>query len=174
MFKPWLVALASAVVGSVLSFTLVGQAQPVRQPPAIAYVSVNKLTTDSTYARGEVARLQRLQQERAADLRSRQQAIEATRQQIVEATDGAVRTQLTGKETQQRADLDRANQQMQTDLQNLQRQINNDLQRRVQAAIGELMKTQNYQLVLNSDASVVWAAPGYDMTAAVVGELNAK
>jgi Skp family chaperone for outer membrane proteins len=65
-------------------------------------------------------------------------------------------------------------QQGQVDLQNLQREINTDMNQRVRAALDEILKSQTYQLVLNGDAGVLWAAPELDLTAAVVGRLNAR
>ena len=174
MMKSWLVAVPSALVASVLSLTLVGQAQPARTPSAVAYVNANRLLTESTHGRAEVGRMQALQQQKTSELRAKQQTLEATRQQLSQSADSAARMQLQQQEQQQRTDLERSTQQAQADIQALQREVNTDMQQRVRSALDEIMKTQSYQLVVNADTSVLWAAPDLDLTSAVVERLNGK
>jgi Skp family chaperone for outer membrane proteins len=172
--KALLVAIPAAVLGSALSLTLVGQAQNTKTPSAVAYVSANRLLTESIHGRSEAARLQTLQQQKTTELRAKQQALDTTRQQLAQAADAAARSTLQEKEIQQRTDLERSSTQAQTDFQTLQREINTDLQRRLKTVLDELMKSQNYQMVLNSDTSVVWSAPELDLTTAVVGRMNGQ
>jgi len=174
MLKPWLVALASAVMGSVLSISLVGQAQPNRPPSAVAYVNPNRVLNESAHGRSEISRLQALQQRKNTELRTKQQTLEATRTQLAQATDPAARTRLQQQEQEQRTDLERSSQAAQTELQALQREINVGMVQRVKTALDEIMKTQPYQLVLNGDTSVIWSAGEVDLTAAVVGRLNGQ
>jgi Skp family chaperone for outer membrane proteins len=172
--KPFLIAVSAALVGSISSLAVVGQAQPAKAPSAVAFVSANRLLNETTHGRSEASRLQAAQQQRAADLRSKQQALEAIRQQVVAAGDAATRTELQQKETQQRTELERATQQAQLDLQNLQRDINADLQQRLKTVLNDLMKTQPYRLVVNSDTSVMWGEPELDLTSAVVARMNGQ
>ncbi len=172
--KSFFVALPAAVLGSVLSLTLVGQAQPAKTPSAVAYVSATRILTESTYGRSEATRLQTMQQQRTTDLRAKSQALEATRQQLATTVDAAARPALQQKEQQQRVELERGTAQFTTDFQALQREINGEMQRRVRAVLEELMKTQSYQLVLNQDTAVMWAMPENDVTSAVVGRMNAQ
>ena len=62
---------------------------------------------------------------------------------------------------------------MQTDIQTLQRQMQAEIQTRVRAAADQVGREQNLQLILNGDTAVVWAAPGLDVTAAVIDRVNA-
>jgi Skp family chaperone for outer membrane proteins len=172
--KTLFIAVTAAVFGSILSLTLVGQAQPAKTPSAVASVSPTRILSESSHGRSELARIQAAQQKRTADLRSKQQALEATRQQLTTAADGAARLELQQKEFQQRTELERATQQAQADLQTMQREINVDLQQRVKVVLDDLMKTQAYQLVLNSDVSVMWSGPEVDLTSAVVGRMNGQ
>lgn len=172
--KSFFIAITSALVGSLLSLTVIGQAQTAKTPSAVAYVSPSRILSESTHGRSEAARIQSAQQQRATDLRAKQQALDATRQQLATVTEAAARTQLEQKEQQERTDLERATQQAQTDLQTLQREVNVDLQQRLKAALDDLMKTQSYQLILNSDVSVIWSQPELDLTPAVVGRMNGQ
>ena len=172
--KSMLIALTSAVLGSILSLAVVGHAQSSKTPSAVAFISANRILNESTHGRSEMGRIQSLQQRANADLRTKQQALEATRQQLAAATDNAVKLTLQQKEQQQRAELERATQQAQTDLQNLQREINLDLQQRVKTTLDDLMKTQAYQAVLNADVNLMWSTPELDLTPAVVGRMNGQ
>ena len=61
----------------------------------------------------------------------------------------------------------------QVDLQNLQRQISNDLMAKVRPILEELVAGTDVQIVLQADGPILWAAPGLDLTQAVVERLNA-
>jgi Skp family chaperone for outer membrane proteins len=172
--KSLLIAVTAALMGSTLSFALVGHAQSVRTPASIAFVSASHVFTDTAAGRGHASRLQTMQQQRARDLLTKQQALNATRQELATSTDTTARIALQQKETQQRTDLEQATQQAQIDYQNLQRQINSELQQQLKAVLDDLMKTQNYQLVLNSDTALLWSVPDLDLTPAVVAKMNGQ
>jgi Skp family chaperone for outer membrane proteins len=172
--KTTVIAIGAALCGSIFSMTLIGHAQPARTPSAVAYVSASRVLSESTAGRTEGARIQNMQQQRTGELRAKQQALETTRQQLATTADSAARTALQQTELQQRTDLEKATSQFQLDLQALQRELNADLMRRVKTALDDLMKTQNYQLILNSDTSVMWSTTELDLTAAVVGKMNAQ
>jgi len=172
--KLLLVAFGGAVVGSMLSISIVGQAQSSKTPSAVAFVSANRIFTETQHGRSQVGRIQALQQQTNTDLRAKQQALDATRQQFATATEPAARAQLQQKEVQQRTEFERATIQAQTDLTSLQREVNTDLQQRVRTALDDLMKTQNYQLIVNSDTTVLWSVPELDLTSAVVARMNGQ
>ena len=154
-----LIAVSGAVLGSILSLSIVGHAQSAKTPTAVAFVSGNRILAESMHGRAEAGRLQALQQERANDLRAKQQALEATRQELATSSAGPARVALQQKEQQQRTEFERAVQKAQVDVQTLQREINADLQEQVRVVLDDLMKTQQYQLVLNTDTSLMWSTP---------------
>lgn len=172
--KTIVTSLVSAILGAAISLTLVGQAQVNKTPSAVAYVSSNRIFTESVHGRSEGARLQSAQQQRTNELRAKQQSLETTRKDLATSPEGPSRSELQQKELQQRTDLERSTQQAQLELQNLQREVNGELQRRVRAILDDLMKTQSYQLVLNAEASVLWSAPELDLTAAVIARMNGQ
>jgi outer membrane protein len=174
MIKTSFIAVVSAVIGSILSLTLVGQAQPARTPSAVAYISGNRIAQESAWGRGETSKLQTFQQQKLSELRTKQQTLEATRQQMAQATDPAARMQLLQQEQQQRTDFERSQQQAQVEIQTLQRQMNANVLQRVKTTLDDLMKTQTYQLVLNGDTCTVWSTPEVDLTSAVVARFNAQ
>jgi len=74
---------------------------------------------------------------------------------------------------QRRVEFERVVAQSQADIQNLQRQLSGDLMAKVLPILEQLVAGTDVQIVLQSDGPVIWAAPGLDLTAAVVERLNA-
>lgn len=164
--------LAVTVLGSIA----VGLAQPraVTAPGPVAYVSSQRISNETADGKAGVARLQTMQRERAADVRTRQQALETTRQQMTLAKDDAARVRLRAEEQQQRTELERAAAQSQADFLSLQRQVSAEVATKVKAAVQEVVRGTEVHLVLNGESSVVWAAPGLDLTSAVIERMNAQ
>jgi len=150
------------------------QQRPAPPSGPIAFVVSQRISNETTEGKAGIARMQALQRERAADARTKQDALQATRRQIDMTGDSAERTRLQTQEQQQRTDLERAVAQGQVDLQNLQRQISNELGTKVKAAIQDLVKGTAVQIVLSADTTVVWAANGLDLTSPVIERLNAQ
>jgi Skp family chaperone for outer membrane proteins len=172
--KTALITTSIALLPAMLSLAPAAQAPAASSTPRIAYISAQRIVEGSPDAKAEFARLQTMQQQKATALRAQQQTLEATRQQLAQTADGGGRIQLQQQEVQQRTDLERATAQAQADLQTLQREVNTALQTKVRAVVDDLVKGQNIQVVLNGEAAVIWAAPGTDLTAAVIARLNAK
>ena len=172
--KNLLTSIPLAILFAVVALAAAGQVPSPRVTGPIVFVSAQRIFAESSDGKAQVARVQALQQQRATELRTRQQTLDATRQQLAQAVDVAARAQLQQQELQQRTDFERATAQAQTDLQNLQRQVQAELQGRVKSALDDVTKGQNIQLVLNADSSVVWSAPGTDLTNAVVERLNSR
>ncbi|NOT27977.1 MAG: OmpH family outer membrane protein [Acidobacteria bacterium] len=168
------ILLTSLVVGGLVTAVVAGQAVAPRPTLPVAYVSGQRIFAESGEGKALRAKLQTQQQQRANDLRTRQQTLEGVRKQLAQATDNTARVQLQQQELQQRTDLERATVQAQTDIQNLQRQVQVEFQGRVRDVLAELVKGQNVQVVLNGDAAVVWSVPGMDLTNAVIERLNGQ
>jgi Skp family chaperone for outer membrane proteins len=120
--KTLLFSIPTAALIAFFSLTPSAQA-PARGPVSIGYISSQRIFSESIEGKAGVARVQTLQQQRANDLRLRQQTLDATRQQLAQATESATRSQLQQQEIQQRTDYDRATAQAQFDFQTLRRQV---------------------------------------------------
>lgn len=173
MKTAYLAAIPAALVLAFMTFNAEGQTAPPAKIPGVVYVSSNRVMNEAVSTRTELARVQSMQQQRNAELRAKQQAIDATRLQIAQATDAETRARLVKQDQEQRADLERSQQQAQADLQRLQREVQAEVQTRVRDAIAEMAKTQDIRLVVNQDTTVVWAAPGMDITSTLIDRLNA-
>lgn len=170
------IAGPSILVAGVLFFAvpgvLPGQSTPSER---VAYVSAQRLVSESNAGKAESARLQAAQQQRLSDLKAKQAAWQATRQQIAQGqSDPAELAKLQQLEQQQRIELEQAAQQANNDLQTMQRQIQVDLSNKARPIIAELAKGRGVTVVLNSDAAIAWADPTLDLTPALIERLNAQ
>jgi outer membrane protein len=170
----FLSALPAAFVLAFVTFSAEGQTTPSSPVPGVAYVSSQRLLNEVATARTELAQIQALQAQKNSEVRAKQQGIDALRKQIADTSEPAARAQLMKQEDEQRQDLQRSALQAQTDLQQLQREVQVSLQTKVKAATEELSRTQNFKLVLNADTTVIWAAPGLDVTNQLIDKMNAQ
>jgi Skp family chaperone for outer membrane proteins len=174
MKTAFLAAIPAALVLAFVTFNAEGQTAAPGKVPGVVYISSNRLMNEAVPARTELARVQAMQQQKNAELRTKQQAVDATRLQLAQATDAETRARLVKQEQDQRADFERSQQQAQADLQRLQREVQAEVQTRVRDAIAEMAKTQDIRLVVNQDTTVVWAVPGMDITSTLIERLNAS
>jgi Skp family chaperone for outer membrane proteins len=155
----------------------VAEPTPPRPTSQIVYVSMQRISTESTDAKAATAQLDALRLERTRELTAKQKVLEDTRRQLANAGgvfSASKRAQLTADEERQRTELQRLTQQAQTDFQDLQRQLQATLRQKLTAAIDDLSKRRAIQVVLNQDTAVVWASPGTDVTTEVIERLNAS
>jgi Skp family chaperone for outer membrane proteins len=174
MKTAFLAAIPATVVLAFVTFSAYGQTGQPTAPSGVVYINSQRILNEVASARTEVARVQAMQQEKNNEIRAKQQAIDATRQQFATAPDAETRTRLLKQEQDQRAELDRLAAQAQADVQRLQRDVQAELQARVKSALEQMSQAQNYRLVLNADTSVVWSAPGMDVTNQLIDRLNAE
>jgi Skp family chaperone for outer membrane proteins len=140
----------------------------------MAYVSSQRVSNETVAGKAGLARLQAMQRERAADVRTKQQALEATRRQLQSVQDEAGRARLQTQEQQQRTEFEQAVTKAQTDIQSLQRLISAELGTKLKAVIEEVVKGTGVQMVLTGENTLVWAAPGLDLSSIVIEKLNAQ
>ena len=171
-------AVAAWLFGFVLlaPIPLLAQSRPVPASP-IAYVSAQKILTESTQAKAAEKRLEGLRQTKAQQIAAKQKALDATRLQLANAGgifSASTRTRLKAQESQQQSELQKLMQDSQNEVQTLQRQLQAELRQEFTAIMTEVAGPRGVQIVLNADTALVWAAPGtVDLTAQVLERLNA-
>ena len=153
---------------------LADQVAPRPQTP-IAYISLQKILSESADAKNGAKQLESLGQERKQEVTAKQKALEATRLELANAGGilrGARRAELQDRVRQQESDLQRASQQAQADLQNLQRRIQADLRGRINGIVADIMKRRAIAFVLNEDSAIIAAPAAADLTREVLDRLN--
>lgn len=167
-------ACLTVLLGGWLSGAAFAQGGPELPGPAVRYIVGQRILTESFEAKADVARFQATQQQRNTELRARQQALEATRQQLARAATPEERARLAQQEQQERTGLEADTVRAQAEMQSIQRQMQATMQARLKAVLDEMLQGQQVLLVLNAETAVVWAAPGTDLTSAVIEKLNAR
>jgi Skp family chaperone for outer membrane proteins len=157
----------------IASLPAAAQPHPSFAPRAIGYVSMQQVLNDATEAKAAAERLKTTQQQKAGELRVKQQALAETRRQLGEPAGMFQGKRLREQEERQRIELEQATAQAQLDLQALQTEVQAELRSRLRAVLAELAKRHGLEVVLNQDTAVLWAAPGLDLTSAVIERLNA-
>jgi Skp family chaperone for outer membrane proteins len=162
------------VLAGMAALTLAAQQGRGTANVNVAYASAQKIMAESAPGKAQLAKLQAFQQQKAAELRGRQQTLESTRRDLAASGDATRRVALQQQEQVQRGDLERATAQAQIDLQTLQRQVNVELQAQVKTVLDDLLKSGDVRVVLNADAAVMWGNPSEDMTKPIIDRLNLK
>ena len=169
MFPVWLAMSLLPALGVIW----LAQPRPAQAIGPVAFVSSQRISNETAEGKAGIARLQTMQRERRADARTKQQTLEATRTQL------ARRRVTNGYDDRRRSNSsepssNEAVAQAQADIQALQRQISTEITPKVKAAVEEIAKTIGVQVVLSGDNTVVWAAPGLDLTSRVIEQMNAS
>lgn len=142
----------------------------------IAYLSVQRILTEAADAKAATARLEQLRQAKTREVTAKRQELESTQRQLLQSGGvfrGGQRARLKADEDRQRAELQKVTEQAQAEVQKLQRQLQDDLRQKMGAILADISKRRKMDLVLNQDAAIVWAVPGYDLTPEVLEKLNA-
>jgi Skp family chaperone for outer membrane proteins len=165
---PFVVAIA---VGSMANMA----AQQPPPTPSIGFVSMSRISAQSTEAKAAAAEIEQLRKQKANEIAAKQRAVSDAQLQVANAGgyfQGSKRARLQAEETKLREELQHLTQQAQADLQNREREIQATLSQRIGAILNDLARQRGLQIVLNSDTSVVWALAGEDLTIEVINRMN--
>jgi outer membrane protein len=142
----------------------------------IAYVSVQRVLSDSNAAKAGAKELEALRATRTEALKARRDELEALRLQIANSGgyfSGARREQLTATARQKEAELQQATQQAQTDFQDLQRKFQDTVREQLNGVLTDLARQRGYVFILNQDAAVLLGPSSANITDDVLARLNA-
>jgi len=162
---------------TVIVLASVAAAEKRDAPARLAYVSVQRVLTQSATAVAAAKGIQQFREDRAREIAEKRRAIEAVRLRIAQlggVFQGSKLADAKREEARDIADLQRLETDAQTRLQTMQRDAQADFQRDLAAAVGDLARQRGTDVVLNQDAVVVWAHPGMDWTEDVVRAVNAR
>jgi len=170
------IAAAGVLLGLAAAFRFAGPSASAASAGDIAYVSGQRILAESNEAKAANARLDQMRRTRSADLLAKQKALEATHQQLVQlggVFNSSKRTAVAADEERQRAELKKATDDAQQEYQVAQRTAQVELTKHLGEVVAAFARDRKLRFVLNSDAAIMWAAPGTDLTAEVLAKLNA-
>lgn len=151
-------------------------AAPTRVVSPIAYISVQKVLTESAPAKAAASRLEETRKSRTDEVNAKKKALDDTRLALANAGgifSGSRRAELQRIAQRQETELKQATEDAQKAMVDLQRQVQTELRAELGRVINEVAREQPIQFVLNADTSLVWARNATDLTGEVLGLLNA-
>jgi Skp family chaperone for outer membrane proteins len=148
---------------------------PPRPALAVAYLSLQRILTESADAKKATQQLESLRKTKADEINTAKQALEATRLQLANAGglfSATRRARLKTEEKRQELALQQQMQQSQTAVQDLQRQLQADLRGKLSAIVTDISRRRGILYVLNQDNAIISAPTVGDLTAEVLERLN--
>lgn len=176
--KPLHLVLVAALT---LTPAAAGAAQPQARPAPravspIAFVSVQKILTESAAAKAANQQLEALRKAKQDDVNARKKALDDTRLAIANAGglfSGSRRAELQKIEQRQEAELKQATEEAQKAFVDLQHQLQAEMRTDLEKVINELARELPVQYILNADTALVWARGMTDLTSEVLQRLDA-
>jgi outer membrane protein len=150
--------------------------KPFPEGARIAYVVLQRIANESAEGKVATAKIQALQQKRAAELTEKNKGLQGLQQKL-EKEASVMSTQAQGDLQKQieraQVDIQRATQDAQQELQELQAQLQQEFTRRVEPVLAEVGQEKGLHFIFNGpDSGLVWADGGLDITNDVIKKLD--
>jgi outer membrane protein len=160
------------------------QPAPAPTPPApfpegakVAFVVLQRIANESAEGKAASARIQALQQKKAAELADKQkqlQGIQAKLEKEGSVMSATAQADLTKQAEKLNTEIQRFTQDAQQELGELQQQLQQQFEARVTPVLDEVRKEKGLHFVFNGpDSGLVAADPGLDISADVIKRLDA-
>ena len=152
---------------------LAGAAHLRSAAPSIVAVSLSRVVSQSTAGKRANQQLETLRQERGRDLIAKQRALDETTRQLAKpGTSQADIDRLTQDQARLRTELQQQTSQATSEFQSTQNKLQTEIRGQLAPIVADIAKRTGVDVVLNAD-TIVWAAPGSDVTDEVIQRLNA-
>jgi len=127
-------------------------------PKRVGTMSLQRVISESAAGRAANQQLQALAQKMSSDVAAKEKELQAAPPKPGE---------------NRQAELQKLVQQSQAEFANAQRQAQTDLREKVGPIVASVAAAHGFEMVLNTDSAVVWAAPSLDVTNDVLTRLGA-
>jgi Skp family chaperone for outer membrane proteins len=175
--KPFYAALLAALVLTPAAVLAV-QSRPAaaaQQTSPIAFISVQKILTESSAAKAAAQQLDTLRKTKQDEVNAKKKALDDTKLALANSGgvfSGSRRAELQKTEQQQEAALKQATEDAQKAFLELQHQLQTEIRNDLGKVINEVARERPVQYILNADTSLVWARNATDLTPEVLERLN--
>jgi outer membrane protein len=156
------------------------QAPPAPFPEGakIAFVVLQRVANESSEGKAATAKIQALQQKRAAELNERNkqlQSIQARLEKEASVMSATAQADLAKQAERLNTDIQRFTQDAQQEIGELQEQLREQFEARVQPVLEEVRREKGLHFIFNGpDSGLVAADPGLDISLDVIKRLDAK
>jgi outer membrane protein len=154
-----------------------GPPAPFPEGAKVAFVVLQRIANESAEGKAASARIQGLQQKKAAELAEKQkqlQGIQAKLEKEATVMSATAQADLTKQAEKLNTDIQRFTQDAQQELAELQQQLQQQFEARVSPVLEEVRKEKGLHFVFNGpDSGLVAADPGLDISLDVIKKLDA-
>jgi outer membrane protein len=163
---------------------------PAAQPPAaqptpppkfpdgakVAFMNIPRIAAESAEGKASTSRVSALREKKLADLNAKNKQVETAQQKL---NSGGLLSDEARAATQKEIDklnveIQRMQQDAEAEMQDLQQQLQLDFQRKLSPIIQQIAVEKGLHILLSqTDAGLVWAEPGLDLTSEIIKRFDA-
>lgn len=160
-------------------------AAPAPEPPRpfpegakVAFVVLQRIANESNEGKVATARIQALQQKKAAELNEKNKQLQTAQQKIekeVSVLSGSAAAELQKQVERLQVEIQRLTQDAQQEVQELQQELMQEFQDRLEPVLQEVGREKGLHFIFNGpDAGLVWADTALDISGDVIQKLDAR
>lgn len=150
--------------------------RPFPEGAKVAYVVLQRIANESAEGKAATAKIQALQQKKAAELGDRDKQLKALQEKLQK--EGSVMSATASADMQKQierlqVDIQRFTQDAQQEIGELQTQLQQAFEQRMTPVLAQVGEEKGLHYIFNGpDSGMVWADPGLDITADVIKKLD--
>jgi outer membrane protein len=149
--------------------------KPFPEGAKIAFVNIPRIATESAEGKASNGRVAALRERKLAELTAKNKQVETAQQKL---NSGGLLSDDARAVTQKEIDklnveIQRMQQDAEAEMQELQGQLQLDFQRKLSPIIQQIALEKNLQMLLSTDAGLVWAEPALDLTPEIIKRFDA-
>src|SRR5262245_13457041 len=151
--------------------------KPFPEGAKVGYVVLQRIANESTEGKASTAKIQALQQKKAAELNDKNKQLQTIQQRLEK--EASVMSSTAQGDLQKQAErlqteIQRFTQDAQQEIQELQNQLMQAFEQRIQPVLQQVGQEKGLHFIYNApDSGIVWADPGLDVSADVIKKLDA-
>ncbi len=150
--------------------------RPFPEGAKIAYINIPRIAAESAEGKSSTAKVNALREKKLAELNAKNKALETAQQKL---SSGGLLSEEARATTQKEAEklqveIQRLQQDAEAEMQDLQQQLQLDFQRKLSPIIQQMCTEKGLHMLLSqTDAGMVWADTGLDLTTEVIKRFDA-
>jgi outer membrane protein len=150
--------------------------KPFPEGAKIAYMNIPRIAAESAEGKASTSKVNQLREKKLGDLNSQNKQLEAAQQKLnsggLLSEDARATTQKEVERLQ--VQIQRLQQDAEAEMQELQQQLQLDFQRKLSPIIQAVATEKGVHILLSqTDAGMVWADPGLDLTNDIIKRFDA-
>lgn len=152
--------------------------RPFPEGARIAFVVLQRIANESAEGKAATARIQALQQKKAAELNEKNKQLQTAQQKLekeASVLSGTAAAELQKQVERLQVEIQRFTQDAQAEVQELQQNLQQEFQERLEPVLQELGREKGLHFIFNGpDAGLVWADSALDVSGDVIQKLDAQ